>query len=195
LQRALLLTVLLLTGAAFTESPRGWLAASDGTFTVLTRAEADSRHLHGLFSELRGAARDLRLLPPGWTPHSCPEVRVYVHPDLNSFTGTTRLPWFMLASADRTACELHLQRLEIIRERSTIAVTVRHELFHLAQPADWPRWLAEGRAMLFAGEQSAAPPLNGLSEARLDQLLAAPHDPTSLARAVATARAWALRLQ
>jgi hypothetical protein len=114
-------------------------------------------------------------------------VKLWIHPDLESFTSVTGLPWFVLASADRESCELHLQRLVVVLERSSLAVTLRHELFHLAQPDSWSRWLAEGRAMHFAGEQPGAPPLPGISDGELDRLLANPPDAATLARAAATA--------
>jgi hypothetical protein len=76
-------------------------------------------------------------------------------------------------------------------ERNSLEKTLRHELFHLAQPADWPRWLAEGSAMIFAGETPGVEPLSNVSEGQLDVLLASVNSSEELARATATAYDWA----
>lgn len=165
-------------------------AATDGTFTVLTGAEEDERHVPQLFAVLRAARAELE----GEWGFALPEaVTVRVHPDLDSFTTHTGAPWFVAGVADRGAAAVDLQRLRVLLERGTLETTLRHELFHLAQPAGWPRWRAEGAAMIFAGEAPAAPALVGLTERDLDRLLAAPPDRETLARAAATAREWAWR--
>jgi hypothetical protein len=187
--------ILLAAGIMLTASPAGaqdWSEASDGTFSIMTAAAADTARLPDVFDLLQQARRELRQQPAGWQLQLCSEPRIWIHPDLASFTRSTQLPWFVLAAADRTACELHLQRLVIVRERSSLPLTLRHELFHLAQPDSWPRWLAEGRAMRFAGEMPVAVPLAISSEAQLDLLLAQPPDQVTLVRAAATAFGRAL---
>ena len=118
-------------------------------------------------------------------------VTVRVHPSLASFQEATGQPWFVAAVADRITGTLHLQRLRVLAERRSLEPTLRHELFHLVQPGDWPRWRAEGEAMRFAGESPQAEPLSGLDESELDALLAAPDSSEALARAAATAWRWA----
>lgn len=189
------MTAITVLAAGNLPAAQDWSTASDGTFTVMTAATADAVRLPEVFNVLQLAQRELRQQPAGWQLQLCPHPRIWIHPDLASFLGSTQLPWFVLAAADRDACELHLQRLAIIQERSSLALTLRHELFHLAQPGTWPRWLTEGRAMLFAGERPSAAPLTIGSEAQLDQLLAQPADQMTLARAAATAFEWALHVR
>ncbi len=176
-------TVLLsLLGLTFAQS---WQEATDGFFRVETASAADAERLEHVFDVLEQAAKDLKdsglPLPDA--------VTVRVHPTLESFQADTGLPWFVAALADRETNTLHTQRLRVLLERQSLETTLRHELFHLAQPADWPRWRAEGAAMRFAGEQPRAQPLPGLSDEQLDALLAAPPSADVLARAVATAYA------
>lgn len=135
---------------------------------------------------LQQARRDL--VARGW---ELPDrVTVQVHPDLASFVRQTRAPWFVLAVANRAQARLDLQRLKVVARSGGLEATLRHELFHLAQPTSWPRWRAEGEAMRFAGQKSQVPPLNALAPAQLDQLLAQPKAPGQLARAMSTAYRW-----
>lgn len=182
-----LLSVLGLPEIALASSQ--WTESSDGTFIVLTAAAADEQLLPQVFRELQAALRDLQQ-QPGMQLAACSAVTVRVHPDLSSYTRATQLPWFVLASADQRSCELQLQRLAVVRSAGSLRITLRHELFHLLQPAALARWEAEGRAMLFAGEQPSAPPLQGITPAQLDELLASPPDRALLARAAATAHLW-----
>ncbi len=161
-----------------------WRQASDGRFMVETASEADREQLAAVFAVLQKAARDLRRDLGLTLPET---VTVRVHPTLASFQKATSQPWFVVAVADRRAAILHLQRLRVLAERRSLEPTLRHELFHLAQPEDWPRWRAEGMAMRFAGETPQAEALLNLSDAELDALLAAPGSSEALAQAAATA--------
>lgn len=153
---------------------------------VLQVAGVERPRLPQVQSYLWQARRDLQarswLLPTS--------VTVRVHADLTSFAQQTGAPWFVLAVANRTQARLDLQRLAVVTSRGGLEATLRHELFHLAQPASWPRWRAEGEAMRFAGQRSQASPLLGIGPEQLDQLLAHPKDPDQLARAMATAYRW-----
>ncbi len=153
---------------------------------VLQAAGVERPRLPQVQGYLQQARRDLQAR--GWllpTP-----VTVRVHPDLASFGQQTRAPWFVLAVANRAQARLDLQRLAVVARSGGIEATLRHELFHLAQPSSWPRWRAEGEAMRFAGQKSQVPPLSTLSPEQLDRLLAQPRDPGQLARAMATAYRW-----
>ncbi len=166
-------------------SAQNWQEATDGFFRVETASPADAERLAQVFTVLEQAAIDLKtcgLLLPG-------AVTVRVHPTLGSFQGETGAPWYVAALADRKTGTLHTQRLRVLLERRSLEATLRHELFHLAQPGDWPRWCAEGAAMRFARERPQAQPLPGLSDEQLDVLLASPPSADVLARAVATAYA------
>ncbi|MDX2008035.1 MAG: hypothetical protein SFU83_22560 [Meiothermus sp.] len=158
-------------------------------FSVQTFSAADQRLLPRVFEVLQQARRDL--IRRGLRP---PErVTLVIHPSLESYTRTTRLPWFIAAVADRAKARIDTQRLRVLIERGSLERTLRHELFHLAQPQDWPRWKAEGMAMRFAGDKPTAAPFPGISEAALERLLVDPPDQATLNRAMATAYRWAGR--
>lgn len=123
----------------------------------------------------------------------CSGAMVYVHPDLSSYLETTGAAWFQLAVADRDGCRIDMQRLPVVAQHGGIEQTLRHELFHLAQPAGWERWRAEGEAQRFAGEQPAGPPLDNVNPGQLDSLLAAPADRTTYLQAMATAWQWVMQ--
>jgi hypothetical protein len=168
-----------------------WSSASDGFFTVQTTGVADATYLQEVFEILQEAKKDLRT--EGVTlPES---VTVQIHPDLESFTTTTELPWYIISLADRETNTIHTQRLRILLERQTLDITLRHELFHLAQPDDWPRWRAEGEAMKFSGEKTQAEPFENVSEDELNNLLANPDSRETLQRATATAYLWVVQGQ
>jgi hypothetical protein len=151
-------------------------------FIIETASPTDEQQLREVFEVLERARNDL--LRMGYQPPA--RVKLVVHPDLKSFLSTTQLPWFVLAAAHQKQSRIDVQRLRIVAEKG-LEATLRHELFHLAQPEGWPRWKAEGMAMRFAGQKPRAKPLDGLSEARLDALLAYPPDQEVLSRAMATA--------
>ena len=181
--RKVWVTVLLsLLGLTFAQD---WQTSTDGFFRVETASPADAERLEHVFGVLEQAAKDLKHLNLP-LPDA---VTVRVHPTLESFQADTGLPWFVAALADRKTNTLHTQRLRVLLERHSLEKTLWHELFHFAQPADWPRWRAEGAAMHFARERPQAQPLPGLSDEQLDALLAAPPSAEMLARAVATAYA------
>ncbi|GIW29552.1 MAG: hypothetical protein KatS3mg070_2915 [Meiothermus sp.] len=168
-----------------------WQTARAPGFVVETASPEDARHLPEVFRVLQKARRDL--IAAGYPPP--PAVRVVVHPHLKSYTAATRLPWFILAAASRNRKQIDSQRLRLLLERGALEHTLRHELFHLAQPAGWPRWKAEGMALRFAGDRPRARPLENIGEAELERLLASPPDPATLSRAMATAFWWVGRWQ
>lgn len=162
---------------------QNWQTAQAPGFRVRYARGADVHHLPEVFRILEKARRDLQSM--GLSPP--PTVQVVIHPDLKSYTTSTRLPWFVLAAADRSKNQIDSQRLRVLLEQGTLERTLRHELFHLAQPEGWPRWKAEGMAMRFAGEQPSAAPLKAISEAELERLLANPPSLNLLRQAMATA--------
>ncbi len=172
-------------------SAQDWASASDGFFTVQTVSTADTTYLKEVFKILQEAKRDLRT--EGLT---LPEnVTLYIHPNLNSFTSKTELPWYIISLADRETSTIHTQRLRILLERQTLEITLRHEVFHLAQPDDWPRWRAEGKAMKFSGEKVQAEPFESVTQEELNKMLASPDSRETLQRAAATAYLWVVRGQ
>lgn len=171
---------------------QNWQTAQAPGFVVRVAGGADALHLPEVFRVLQKARQDLQTMGLSLPPM----VRVVIHPDLKSYTASTRLPWFVLAAANRGQNRIDTQRLRILLERGTLETTLRHELFHLAQPEGWPRWKAEGMAMRFAGEQPVARPLEAITAAELEGLLTNPNPPDreTLRRAMATAYRWTSRL-
>lgn len=160
-----------------------WTTHRSPNFTIQTASPADAQHLERIAKTLEAARKDLKtfnLEPPG-------RVLVVVHPDLESYRKATAQPWFVLAQADRAKSRIDVQRLHVVIERGQLEAVLRHEYFHLAQPQDWPRWLAEGSAMIFAGQRPTAPALTGVSEAGLEEILVNPPNSETLARAMARA--------
>ena len=182
-----LFAIFLLTFGSLTLA-QAWQRATDGRFIVKTASPADREKLPEVFEVLQEAALELHQTW-GWTLPRAVTVRVY--PTLEAYTSGTAQPWYVAASADRKTVTLHVQRLRVLSERGSIRRTLRHELFHLAQPSDWPRWQAEGRAMRFAGETPSAKPFANLSQDELDSKLAEAGSSSDLARAAATAWLWA----
>ena len=183
-----LLTLLLLSGA-MTASCQEWQSARLAGVTVrhagLQQHELDSlrRLLGGVVNDLAGQ--------PGLD--LCDGPVLTVHPDLDSYLGSTGAAWFQLAMADRAACRVDVQRLPILEDHGGVEATLRHEMFHLAQPAGMSRWRAEGEAQRFAGERPSAPVLPGVTPGVLDRLLFRPPSQTVQLRAMATALAWVLQ--
>lgn len=165
-----------------------WQQHTDGFFIVETASSADSQHLNEVFDILQQAKKDLTRQELN-LPDS---VTVRIHPDIDSYVNAVNLPWYIAAITNRETNMIQTQRLEILIARNSLEKTLRHELFHLAQPSDWPRWKAEGKAMLFTGELPQAEPLVGISEERLEDLLANPNSRAMLQRAVATAYQWVI---
>lgn len=123
----------------------------------------------------------------------CDGPELFIHPDLDSFVTATGLAWYHLAVADRAVCRIDMQRLPVVDRHGGVDRSLRHELFHLAQPAGWERWRAEGEAQRFAGELPDLQPLAGISPQQLDALLGSAPDQLTLGRAMATAFQWVLQ--
>ncbi len=81
-------------------------------------------------------------------------------------------------AAITTGNRITSQRLAALAAQKLLRFTIRHEAFHLAQPKNMPRWLAEGLARIFSGEHvSASNTATGLAwvtEKELDMLLRSP---------------------
>lgn len=112
-------------------------------------SSADRQLLPQVFEILQKARRDLTLAGLN-LPQT---VTIVIHPDLKSYTSITKIPWFIIAVSNREKNRIDTQRLWILIDRGSLERTLRHELFHLAQPEGWARWKAEGAAMRFAGDK------------------------------------------
>jgi hypothetical protein len=173
------LTILLLT-PVFAQS---WQDATDGVVTVRTASEADRAYLPEIFAIIQQARRDLGAWGLTLTPFT-----VVIHPDITSYQTATEMPWYVAAVADTQAQRLDMQRARVLAERGSLVATLRHELFHLAQPEQLERYVAEGLAMHFARETPQAAPLSG-ELGDLNAILAQPASQRELQQAMARAHA------
>jgi hypothetical protein len=165
-----------------------WQQSTDGFFIVETASSADTKQLSEVFDILQQAKKDLTRLELV-LPKS---VTVRIHPDIDLYINAVNLPWYIAAVSNRETNMIQTQRLEVLIARNSLEKTLHHELFHLAQPPDWPRWKAEGKAMLFAGELPQAELFASITEKELEAMLVNPDSREQLQRAVATAYWWVI---
>ncbi len=161
--------------------------ATDGRFVVITNSEADRAYLSEVFAILQEAQRELE---QSWQLNLPQEITIVIHPTLQSFIKANQVPWYIAGTANVKANQVDLQRLKVLVERDILKSTLRHELFHLTQSDHWPRWLAEGLAMHFAEDKLLASPIKGITETKLNNLLANPKSQDELYSARATAFSW-----
>ncbi|PYE53351.1 hypothetical protein [Deinococcus yavapaiensis] len=186
--RRLLAVLVLLAAHAFSapagggETPRG--------LTVRYSDVGDKAYVPAVTRAWRSARSDLEAL--GLT---LPPVTIRVAKDARDFARATGEAWFVAAVT--SGATIHTQRLGALQVRGSLPLTIRHELFHVAQPKTLPRWLAEGLARIFAGQGAAATNaktgLEHASNAELDRLLA-DRDERTLNAAYAEATRRAARL-
>jgi hypothetical protein len=159
----------LVTSIAFaapSETKR--LEFKSGLLTVTLHDSRDQAQLATVFKAFKKAQADLTEI--GLTLKS---VKLEAFSSADAFARATGEPGFVAASTrDQT---IRTQRLGALKTRGLLEFTIRHEVFHTAQPASLPRWLAEGLARHFSGEDardSRQPSgLEAVSNAKLDDLL------------------------
>ena len=141
-----------------------------GLLTVTIHDPRDRAQLATVFKTFKKSQADLAEIGLEVKP-----VKLEAFSCANAFTRATAEPAFVAASTrDQT---VRTQRLEALKTRGLLEFTIRHEVFHTAQPTGLPRWLAEGMARHFSGEDardSNQPSgFESVSNAKLDQLLLA----------------------
>lgn len=173
--RAPALLLLLALGSALA-APQ---TVTSGGLSVTYRDPGDRAELGRVFAVWRQAGNDLRAA--GLT---LPPARLEAASSAADFASRTGGAANLAALA--LGGTLHTQRLASLAGKGLLTFTLRHEAFHLAQPPEAPRWLAEGLARIFSGEARADAPgptgLEGLSAAQLSARLAR-RDPAGLNRA------------
>lgn len=161
-----------------------------GGLTVRVANPGDGVYVRDVTAAWKAAKSDLEAL--GLT---LPPVTIRAAKDANDFTRATGEAWFVAAVTKGTV--VHTQRLGALHAKGTLTVTIRHELFHAAQPKTLPRWLAEGLARTFSGEGRSDPEartgLEGVSAEALDRLLAERRDERTLKAAYVEATRRAAR--
>jgi hypothetical protein len=145
--------------------------------TVTLHDSRDQAQLSTVFKAFKKARADLTEIGLEVKP-----VKLEAFSSANAFARATGEPAFVAASTrDQT---IRTQRLGALKTRGLLEFTVRHEVFHTAQPASLPRWLAEGLARHFSGEAArdsrAATGLEAITNGQLDGLLLARGSKTTL---------------
>jgi hypothetical protein len=153
------------------------LEFKSGLLTVTIHDSRDEAQLATVFTAFAKARVDLAEIGLEVKP-----VRLEAFSSANSFARVTGEPAFVAASTrDQT---IRTQRLRALKTRGLLEFTVRHEVFHTAQAPSLPRWLAEGLARHFSGEDARdSGQLSGLesvSNGKLNELLLARGSKTAL---------------
>lgn len=192
MRRLALAIALLLAAVAGAAPSAARTARADGLVVAYTDPR-DRAALLEVFAAWRAARRDLRDLGL-----AAPAARIEAAGSAADFARRTGEPWFVAAST--RGAVIRTQRLSALASRGAargLAVTVRHEAFHAAQPKGLPRFLAEGLARVFSGEAARDPAgptgLEHRPDADLDALLAA-RDEATLGAAYVEATRRASRL-
>ncbi len=165
--------------------------ASDGFFIIETASLADEYYLPEVFSITNQAKLDLQ---QDWGLSLSKDVTIRVYPNISSYSRATQMPWYFAALASPAQNKIDIQRFRVLVERGSLKASLRHELFHLAQPTNMPRWQAEGSAMLFAHELAQAEAIADISESQLNDLLLNAGSQAEILRANATALLWVKEL-
>ncbi len=90
------------------------------------------------------------------TGASAPQLRVTVHPSVESFGRATGQPWWVSGATDGAAIDL--LPIAIMRQQGQVERTVRHEVTHAlldSALAQRPMWVREGAAAYFAASPAA----------------------------------------
>jgi hypothetical protein len=158
--------LLLVTSAVFAAP----LEFKSGLLTVKIQDSRDEAQLGNVFRNFKKAQADLAEIGLEVKP-----VKLEAFSSADEFARATGEPSFVAASTQGQT--IRTQRLGALKTRGLLEFTIRHEVFHTAQPTSLPRWLAEGLARHFSGEDardSSQPSgLESVSNAQLDDLLLA----------------------
>jgi len=172
------------SGATLGVSARdlAWQQRQSTHFQLLsTQPDQDSSILAEAETALRSAQTEA-----GWSVTFTPQLRVF--PTLDAYRNTTGQPgWVAAFTRGHT---ISLQPLSVLRSKSALQSTLRHELLHLLLEsharADTPLWFREGLALFLSDPDRRENPINmGASE--IEACLEHPSSRESLERCYAAA--------
>jgi hypothetical protein len=150
-----------MTQAAGRTYRTGWLS-------ITINDPGDQNRIAGVIETLQRAKQDASELGL-----SVPQITLEATTNAAQFTRLTGEPAGIAAITNGT--KIVTQRLNALQARGRLTHTIRHELFHTAQPPRMPRWLAEGLARHFSGEHKNDPlQVTGLetkTEQQLNEML------------------------
>lgn len=160
-----------------------WQQRQSTHFQLLsTQPEQDSSVLAEAETALTSAQSDV-----GWNLTFTPQLRVF--PTLDSYRNTTGQPgWVAAFTRGQT---INLQPLSVLRSKSALQTTLRHELLHLLLEsharADTPLWFREGLALFLSDPNRRDNPIN-MSATEIEACLEHPASRESRERCYAAAR-------
>ena len=134
--------------------------------TIKYHDPRDQKQLEVVVSTWKDAQTKLRTI--GLEPQA---VTLEAYASAGGFSKATGEPWFVAAVTQGK--RIQTQRLGALKARGILRFTILHEAFHTVQPSKLPRWLAEGLARIFSGENSNDPTVTKLEQISEKQLNAA----------------------
>ncbi len=118
--------------------------------TIKYHDPRDKNQLETVMLTWKDAQTKLRAI--GLEPRA---VTLEAYASAAQFSKATGEPWFVAAVTQ--GAQIQTQRFAALKTRGILKFTILHEAFHTVQPAKLPRWLAEGLARIFSGENSNDP--------------------------------------
>lgn len=131
--------------------------------TIKYHDPKDKAHLETVVLAWQDAQTKLRAV--GLEPQA---IMLEAYASAAQFTKATGKPWFVAAVTQGK--RIQTQRLGALKTRGILKFTILHEAFHTVQPAKLPRWLAEGLARIFSGENASDPNQTKLEQVSDSQL-------------------------
>jgi stage II sporulation protein D len=165
-----------------------WQKRENATFELLTtQPEEDAALLKVAQQVLETAQSDL-----GWKLDFKIQLRVF--PTLDAYRNTTGQPGWIAAYT--RGHRISLQPLAVLRDKSILESTLRHEFIHLLVEArahaGTPLWFREGLVLYYADDKPFAPVV--MTEAEIEAALGSAASQGSLERAYAAARTRVARM-
>jgi len=140
--------------AAMSGSATGYLTISSDHFRLTYPSDVERRDADQVLKTLESARSDYLRRASAAVSVEIPILQIRLNESSGDFTGRTGQPWW--AAAATKGNRIELQPLRILKQRSVLFSTLRHELAHVLIDSishnHSPRWLAEGFAIYLAGE-------------------------------------------
>lgn len=160
-----------------------WQKRPGNRFEMLsTQPEQDAAVLQLADSTLPTVESEL-----GWKLNFTPQIKVY--PTLDAYRDATGQPGWIAAFS--RGYSISLQPLAVLKSKSILESTLRHELIHLLVEsrahAGTPLWFREGLVLYFAGSKQNLTPTQ-MSAAAMEKALLRTNERRELERAYAAAR-------
>jgi hypothetical protein len=131
--------------------------------TIKYHDPRDKTYLDTVLLTWKDAQTRLRAI--GLEPHA---ITLEAYGSASQFSKATGEPWFVAAVTQGK--RIQTQRLGALKTRGILKFTMLHEAFHTVQPSKLPRWLSEGLARIFSGENLSDPNQTELEDISQTQL-------------------------